>query len=640
MRDLLFCILCGMSMTLYSQTFQFQSVALSDSLISHADAVIRSDQLTVNIRSLNSMEVQKERVITVLNQRGNRLVRAFVGYDNSRKIKHIQATIYNALGLEVETIKKRDFKDVSAVQGGTLYSDSRIMYLDYTPLSYPYTVKFSYEIETSNTAPVPSWYFIENYRLSVEESSYQVTFAKPELRPEVKEYHLEGYPLVRKEQYNSLSFSITDVQAIQEEVLAPPFEAFVPHLKFRPIHFSYEGYEGEIHNWKDLGKWVYSNLLYGADNLPETTTEELNRLVLGVTDPIDRARIVYQYVQEHTRYISVQVGIGGLRPSSAEDVDELKYGDCKGLTNYTISLLRAVDVPAHYVHVQAGNPKLDFEADFADLSQGNHVILAIPNGEDGYVWADCTSQTIPFGFLGDFTDDRLAHIITEDGGSLARTPAYHSADNMQSSIAQMTLDSDGSLEGNVQIESYGIQYNARYSLLDLDWRDREVHYRDRWEHLTGLNLHDIVYEENKKEIKFFENVTFSTSTYAKKAGKRFFFAPNTLNRISHVPQPYEERKLPFEIRPGYLDKDSYKIQIPEKYVPEALPTAVNLETEFGIYRSEVVYDENQNILKYSREIEIRGGSYPEERYDAYREFRKEIAKAENAQAVFIESSNQ
>ena len=640
MRNLLLFILCGMTMTLYPQSIQFQSVALSDTLKDHADAVIRSDHMMVNIRSLTSMELKRERVVTVLNGRGNSLVQAYVGYDNARRIKDIQATVYNALGLEVETIKKRDFEDVSAVQGGTLYSDSRVMYLDYTPLSYPYTILFSYEIETSNTAPIPSWYFIENYRLSVEASSYKVSFAKPELRPEVKEMNLEGYKVVQEELPNMLSYSVRDVQAIQEEVLSPPLETFVPHVKLRPVHFSYEGYEGEIHTWQDLGKWVYGNLLEGSDEVPEATAEALRQRVQGVMDPLEKARIVYQFVQEHTRYISVQVGIGGLQPAPAEEVDKMKYGDCKGLTNYTISLLRAVGVPAYYAHVYAGSPKLDFDPDFADLSQGNHVILAIPNGTEDYVWADCTSQTIPFGFLGDFTDDRLAHIITEEGGSLVRTPAYRSTDNVQSTTAQITLDPDGHLNGHVQIVSSGLQYDGRYSLTDLEQREREVHYRNRWDHLTGLTLHETEFQNDKESITFTENVAFSTSTYAKKAGKRVFLALNALNRNTHVPQGYAERNTPFEIRPGYVDKDSYELQLPQPYAPEVLPEPVYLETEFGRYQAEVSYDQKQGVLRYSREIEIRQGTYPREQYDAYRAFRKGIAKAENAQVVFIiESSN-
>ncbi|MDP4989490.1 MAG: DUF3857 domain-containing protein, partial [Polaribacter sp.] len=108
-------------------------------------------------------------------------------------------------------------------------------------------------------------------------------------------------------------------------------------------------------------------------------------------------------MQQKTRYISVQIGIGGWEPIAANLVDDVGYGDCKGLTNYTKALLDVADVTAYYTVVYADD-RIDVDKDFSSL-QGNHVILNIPNnGKD--VWLECTSQTMPFGFLGDFTDDR------------------------------------------------------------------------------------------------------------------------------------------------------------------------------------------------------------------------------------------
>ena len=83
---------------------------------------------------------------------------------------------------------------------------------------------------------------------------------------------------------------------------------------------------------------------------------------------LEKAKIVYRYVQDNTRYISVQVGIGGIQPIAAIEVDELKYGDCKGLTNYTQALLDIAGVESFYTIVQAGKEIVDFDSDFASRS--------------------------------------------------------------------------------------------------------------------------------------------------------------------------------------------------------------------------------------------------------------------------------
>jgi len=50
---------------------------------------------------------------------------------------------------------------------------------------------------------------------------------------------------------------------------------------------------------------------------------------------------------------------------AANEVDQVSYGDCKGLTNYTKALLDVVGVTSYYTHVEAGRNKISFEADFA-----------------------------------------------------------------------------------------------------------------------------------------------------------------------------------------------------------------------------------------------------------------------------------
>mgnify|MGYP001126063175 FL=1 len=97
------------------------------------------------------------------------------------------------------------------------------------------------------------------------------------------------------------------------------------------------------------------------------------------------------------RYISVQIGIGGWKPISAEEVDENKYGDCKGLTNYTKALLRTVGIESNYCVVSAGSEIKDISEDFPSM-QGNHVILNIPQEGKSDLWLECTSQDTPFNF--------------------------------------------------------------------------------------------------------------------------------------------------------------------------------------------------------------------------------------------------
>ena len=98
------------------------------------------------------------------------------------------------------------------------------------------------------------------------------------------------------------------------------------------------------------------------------------------------------------RYVSIQLGIGGFKPSAAKFVDEKKYGDCKALTNYMKNLLSVVGIASYPALINAGYNKYPADTRFPS-DPFNHVILCVPMEKDT-VWLECTSNNAKAGFFG------------------------------------------------------------------------------------------------------------------------------------------------------------------------------------------------------------------------------------------------
>ena len=456
---------------------------IPEELLTSADAVVRNHRMDVRLLSNEEMTISYERVVTVLNEKGNRHVRAYAGYNKSQAIKSAEAEVFDKNGNSIKRIKKKDLVDVSAVDGGTLYSDSRMLYMSFLPTDYPYSVRFSYSMKTKNTGTIPSWYFLDDFRLSVERSSYQILFLETSLEPKILEKNFGDYEITPSKTDSQVKYETNNIPALKDEYMRPGNLKIFPMIMVCPVNFHYEGYDGTVKGWKDVGSWMNDNLLNGMDELSPSTVSEIQNVVSAVENPLEKAKLVYNYVQENTRYISVQVGIGGLQPISAIDVDRVKYGDCKGLSNYTKALLKAVGVESYYVHVEAGPEKIDFEADVASLAQGNHVILAIPY-EEKYYWVDCTSQVHPFGFLGDFTDGRRVLLMKPEGGEITYTDAYLNEDNLQITKGYYALDEEGNISGNAQITTKGIQYDQHFGIEELSKTDVDKYYKN---YLSNIN---------------------------------------------------------------------------------------------------------------------------------------------------------
>ena len=620
--------------SIYSQEDRYQALALDPILTKNANAVVRLDDMRIDVTSHKSLTYNVKQVVTVLNKLGDSYARTQLYYDKEKKIKNINVLVYDQLGKEIKHIKRKDFQDISAADGFSLYNDDRLLYYRYTPIQYPYTLELTYGIETSDTGFFPPWYFISGYLVSVEKSHYEIKFADATLKPEIKEYNMDGFNYHKEETANGILYTAAHIPALKQEELSPDFMDIVPRLKLRMKHFSLKGVDASVANWHDLGAWMENELLRNRDELTEETKKIVHDLVKNIEDPLEKAKVIYQYVQDNTRYISVQIGIGGWQPISAIDVDKVKYGDCKGLSNFTKALLKEVGVPSYYVVVHAGDAKINFDSEFSVL-QGNHVILAVPY-KDEYYWIDCTSQLNPFGFIGDFTDDRNVLVVKPNGGEIVRTKAYLDGQNKKSTSALYNVSEAGTLKGEVEIQTTGVQYGNRLYLENETKEDIDKHYKQYWDNINNLNIHSFEFLNDKHEIYLKEMVSLEAKNYASISQDRILFNLNPFNNIEYVPKRYRERKRPFEIPRGYVNIDAYEVSIPSGYSVEALPISRTMNTEFGEYEVTIALKDGHTI-NYNRVFALKSGSYPPGKYKAYRAFRKNVAKQENAKVVLIKN---
>ncbi|CAM1369552.1 conserved exported protein of unknown function [Tenacibaculum soleae] len=618
-------LLCVKTIAQAQEANILSSLTIPEILKTDANAVIRLQKTTITVTSPTQLIVKEKRIVTVLNKLGKTHVDAYKHYDEDTKITKLSAIIYDALGKKKKKYSKGDFTDVSAVDGGTLYSDSRVKVLEYTPTSYPYTIVIESEYKNSSTGFIPKWFPVENYYLSVEKSIYElhnpqnISFRK-------KEKNFKGFAIEKSSNENSLSYSLTNQKAIKYEKHTVNFEDFSPNFSISLDQFSLKGVKGNAKNWKEFGFWMYDKLILDKNKLSPNTVAKIKNLVKNASTSIEKAKIIYEYVQNKTRYISVQVGIGGWEPITANKVDDVGYGDCKGLTNYTKALLDAVGVKSYHTIVYAGNNK-NIDNDFTAL-QGNHMILNLPNEGDD-IWLECTSQTIPFGFLGDFTDDRDVLVITPEGGIIKRTTSYINDKNLQLNNAIITLLTNGDMSATIEKKSYGTQYGDRYHIKNYTKKELNKYYKSRvWDYNNNLEIENVVLENNKEKVEFTEKINANIKNFATVKDNSYLFKLNVFNRITSIPKRYRNRKRVLEIDRGFTDKDSFTFKIPEGYSILNLPLNKHISNKFGTYK--IAFEKiNETSFKYNREFSLKKGIHPKEEYKAYRKFRKMVAKYDN-----------
>ena len=561
MQYLLVFLFAALAGSVHGQKHPMYPVSdIPEALLKKSNAVIREDVTEFSIINPGLAKSYTKMAVTILNKKGESYAEVQVGYDKLSKIKSISARSYDKNGKLIKVLKNKDFKDYSSFDGFSIYSDNRIKYFDLRYVEYPYTIVYEVEMEEDGLFVIPGWVPYSRFNVSSEKSSleisspldYEIRYQELNMEPSAKESQADGRKVVR--------WDFGNYESIRRETRMPFLSEIMPRVLVAPSKFEMEGYEGDMSSWASFGAWERELNSGQRRIVPPEFAEKVRSMVKDIPSRTDKIRKVYEYLQQNTRYVSIQLGIGGWQSFPASDVVNNGYGDCKALSNFTKAMLKAVDIDSYYTLVKAGRGVSNINTSFPS-NQFNHMILCVPNYQDT-IWLECTSQDNPFGFLGSFTGDRNVLVINDDGGAIARTKSYEREDNKQIQSTHVKLNADGSALVTFSSNCTGRQYENYSRLLDIGESDQKKWiYRNL--DIPSFELASFEFSQEKKIIpEVIAEIDLTMTRFASQSGKRLFFQPNVFNKIGTVSIPQKERRYDFVLRYPYEDTDSVVLDIP------------------------------------------------------------------------------
>jgi len=615
-------LICLLAFTGRAQQ-NYDASLIPKELTSYATAVIRTSDESTEVKDLGTTVYRLKKVVTVLNKNGDDHAEIVVWYNKSNVIKSIRGAIYNSFGKQTGKFSDKDFEDVSAASNASLFEDSRIKRYQPAVIVYPYTVEYELEIRSKQSLNLSDWEPITGTGVAVEHSTYKF-ICKPDFTINYVDINTPEKAVAGTDAQGlkTYTWQIANLKALRPEPYSPDAERYLPLVKIAPQNFEYEGIPGSFTNWKELGAWVYNKLLLNRDGLPPETIAKVKELTAGIIDPKLKAKKLYEYMQQKTRYVSVQVGIGGYQPFLASDVDRTSYGDCKALVNYTHALLKAAGIESWYCVVKSGSRKRSFMPEFASMDQGDHVILAVPFKSDT-TWLECTSQTIPFGFLGDFTDDRLVLACTPEGGKILHTPKYSAGLNMTHRTGDFTIDTNGDLSGNMITKFEGTDYDTRDYLINEAYTEQVKKIKQAYP-ISNLNIDKLSFQKaDDKNLATVETIKLQARDFAPLNSGKYYFKVNLANRNHGIPDDVRNRRTDVYINRGYVEEDEISYLIPDGYKPEKDALNKQLDKPFGKYIITSRVEGKKLIFK--RRLQMNDGTYPKDEYENLVDFLKTVS---------------
>jgi transglutaminase-like putative cysteine protease len=606
------------------------------------DAVLLYSETNVTVISADKIRTQVREAYKILRPNGREHGTVYVYSNPQRKVKTLHGWCIPAQGKDFE-VKDKDAIEAAPGVNGELASDVKFKILRIPAPDPGNIIGYEYEVEEQPFFLQEFWYFQDID--PVRESRYSLQLPAGW---EYKASWLNHEQVSVTESGGNVSqWVLHDVTGIRREPKMPPRDGVAGFMIISL--FPPGGVLNGFSNWNEMGKW-YVNLIGSRVEASAEIKQQVTALTASKTTTLDKMQTIATFVQRDIRYVAIELGIGGWQPHPAADVYAHRYGDCKDKATLLRSMLHEIGIDSYHVVIYtergAVTPNTPAHHGF------NHAILAIklPEGLSDpsliatvqhpklgkLLFFDPTNDLIPFGQLPGYLQANYGLLVTPDGGELIELPQQPSSMNSIRRTAKLTLDTNGTLKGNVEELRLGERASTERRRLRTVSKDAD-RIKPIEELLAGSLgsfqiTHAALLNVQQTDRPFGFNYSFESPNYAKNAGNLLLVRPRVLGMDgSALLETKEPRKFPIEFEEPAQDTDTFEITIPSGYVVDDVPPPVDADYGFASYHSKTVV--NGNVVDYTRTFEVKELSVPVNKAEDLKKFYRIIASDERNTVV-------
>ncbi|MGD8869185.1 MAG: transglutaminase domain-containing protein, partial [Gemmatimonadales bacterium] len=360
--------------------------------------------------------------------------------------------------------------------------------------------------------------------------------------------------------------------------------------------------------------------------------EKVADVVLGARTLDDSLKVVYDWINEDFRYVSLSLGIGGYQPRPPAEVFETKMGDCKDKATLFVAVARRMGVSADVVLL---DQYANADSMLPSLAQFNHAIAAIER-LGGRLFLDLTAELAPYGSLPPSSQGGFALLIHADGrGETLTLPLDPPEANRSEYRLVAQLNSEGEIAGEYHQTHEGADgYALRGAMREyqqMSAREKEQALRRMASSLfpgaaaENLQVFDSADGTIPAGVSFDVRAADATSrlgnSYVFELPMPNFASPSLIAELQREP-----RRYPIDIDQviGPVSRTwVLELSLPDGWTAD-LPPDVQAESRFGDYRAS--YTLEGRTLRVVRRLSGRRGTAPRESIDELIEWLERLSE--------------
>lgn len=577
----------------------------------------------------NRLIIENHLKIAINNRKGEDNIRFVIPYNDKKAIKNLSGYITDFSGNTVRKLSKKEIKDVSDISDISLFEDDYKKVFTLKHNQYPYIIHLNYTQIFHEYLNIIHWTPVHKNKYPTRKGILEIE-SPSNIKLQIKEINISEKPKITEvENLKHYKWEINNIREIKKENYSPPARAVIPKIIVKPEEFTYEIY-GKQDSWKNFGQWVYE-ITSGQIDLPASEKYTLDTLLKNCKNDKEKVNRIYYYLQDNTRYVSVQLGIGGFRPFPATYVAEKKYGDCKALSNYMMAMLQYAGIPSHYITIFHDVDIPLVHSDFP-YQQFNHVIVMAPIDNDT-IWLECTSDDAPAGYVGENIQNRSALLVANQNSQLVKTPALTNNDVLSVRNFHFELGTQGMDDVQLNYNKKGPEFELFSSISEnTDSKTQkeiieQMHYFFPDKEIIDFSFHRESRDSSSIEI----SIKMKTSSLVKKYGNDFVCQIIDAN-IPDLEKP-SKRKLPVWINYPTHTIDTFTYLIPNNLQIRSIPKSISISSKYGSYQKECRKKEDKVI--FHRTFLLNAGKYSIEEYPDFYAFIQKIKESERGNLITL-----
>jgi hypothetical protein len=377
-----------------------------------------------------------------------------------------------------------------------------------------------------------------------------------------------------------------------------------------------------IPDWKAVSRW-YAGLCEEGQKMTPELEKLVAQITAGKTTQEDKIRALYYWASREIRYVETTMSgeKAGLKPVSAAQTYERKYGVCRDKAQFLVTLLKSIGVDASVTLITSG---IRQDVDLPGI-QFNHAIVAIRRADGHFSFLDPTAEDSR-QYLPSSDQYKFALVCTKQGEDIQSTPIAPPSENRMDIAVDTTLGADGSIRSRVVMSPTGIYDMVfRQFLNSMPPAKREMVFKAiAGQLMPGASLSDFSLPDlNDLEAPVRMAFTMSAPAQGIQAGTYLMFTtPAQGGRfdlllgslMSGATSP--QRRYPLQLAATVQSLIREQIHLPEGYAVRSLPEALEVKGPGSMLARRV--ESNSQGLSYTEDFTASQMYYSGEAYDALR----------------------